>query len=205
LSSHLTWNSNNVINVDLNDFTFQVTSFGNIRGTLTKPVTHRREALLGTILPKTNWAGGFFLDVNSGGEFIITEDLTAGTNILVQAPGDISSFTGHPAVLTLTLDKKTGSFAGFNTMTFDFGETGTTTVTSSDIANFGTGDYNYSSYVSRSANIAELNIIGGTIRGHKVVIRMLLHYTDLPGQNGNFIATITAGGSGTATGTFTLP
>jgi hypothetical protein len=90
-------------------------------------------------------------------------------------------------------------------MTFDFGQTGTTTVTSTDIPNFGTANYNYSSYVSTSANIAELNIIGGTINGHTVVIRMLLHYTDHAGQVGNFIATITAGGSGTATGTFTLP
>jgi hypothetical protein len=205
LVSHLTWNSNNLINVDFNDFTFQVTSFGNIKGSLSVPVSHRRDTLQGTILPKTNWAGGFFLDTNSSGFFTINEDLSAGTNILVQAPGDISSFTGHPAVLTLTLDKKTGFFANANTMTFDFGETGTTTVTSSDIANFGTANYNYSSYVSTSANIAELNIIGGTLRGHQVVIRMLLHFTDSAGQNGDFIATITAGGSGTATGTFTLP
>lgn len=205
ISSSLTWNSNNVISVALNDFTFQVTSFGKIRGTLTVPGSHRRDLLQGVILPKTNWAGGFFLDTNASGFFSINEDLTAGTNTLVQAPGDISSFDGHPAVLTLSLDKKSGFLSGFNTMTFDIGQTGTTTVTSSDVADFGTANYNYSSYVSTSANIAELNIVGGTVRGHTVVIRMLLHYTDAAGQQGDFIATITAGGSGTATGTFTLP
>ena len=205
LMSHLTWNSNNVINVDLNDFTFQVMPFGNIRGTLVRPVSHRKEMMQGTILPKTNWAGGFFLDVSSSGYFLINEDLSGGTNILVQAPGDISSFSGHPAVLTMTLDKKSGFFSRSDTMTFDFGDTGTTTVTSSDIADFGTANYNFSSYVSRSANIAELNIVGGAIHGHTVVIRMLLHFTDLAGQQGDFIATITAGGGGTATGTFTLP
>jgi hypothetical protein len=207
VSSHLTWSSNNVVNVDLNDFTFQVGPFGTIRGTLTHPVSHVHEALQGVILPKTNWAGGFFLDVNSSGFFYIGEDLTAGTNILVQAPGDISSFTGHPAVLTLTPTphKKTGLFAKLNSLTFDFGATGTTTVTSSDIPNFGTAEYNYSSYVSTSANIAELNITGATLGGHTVVIRMLLHFTDNPGQNGDFVATITAGGSGTVSGTFTLP
>ncbi|MDB6056408.1 MAG: hypothetical protein JWO95_252 [Verrucomicrobiales bacterium] len=200
LSSHLTWRSNNTINVDLNDFTFQVTSFGNIRGTLTRPVNHRVTTLQGTILPKTNWAGGFFLDTSSSGYFFIGEDLTAGTNGLVQAPGDIGN-----GVLTLNVDKKTGTFAGLNTMTFNFGPSGTTTVTSSDIANFGNANFNYSSYVSTSANVAELNILGGTVKGKTVVIRLLLHFTGLTGQQGDFIATITAGGTGTATGTFTLP
>jgi hypothetical protein len=199
LTSHLTWNSNNLINVDLSDFTFQVMPFGNIKGTLTVPVTHNRQTLLGTILPKTNWAAGFFLNGDSGGYFTITQDLSVGTG-LVQAPGDIGN-----GVLTMTLDKKTGSFAKLNTMTFDFAPSGNFTVTSSDLDNFGTANYNFSSYVSTSANIAELNIIGGTIHGHTVVIRMLLQFTGVAGQQGNFIATITAGGSGTATGTFTLP
>jgi len=200
VSSHLTWSANNAINVDLTDFTFRVGPFGTIRGTLTRPASHRINALQGVILPKTNWAGGFFLDTNSSGFFTITEDLSAGTNTLVQAPGDIGN-----GVLTMTLNKKTGFFTTLGTMTFDFGPSGTSTVTSSDIANFGDANYNFSSYVSTAANIAELNIIGGTVRGHKVVIRMLLHFTGLAGQNGDFIATITAGGSGTATGTFTLP
>lgn len=197
-TSSLTWNSNNVINVALNDFTFQVTPFGNIKGNLSRPVTHRRELLLGTILPKTNWAGGFFLDTNSSGFFTITEDLSGAS--LVQAPGDIGT-----GVLTLTLDKRTGAFAKLNTMTFDFASSGTFTVTSSDLADFGTADYNFSSYVSTAANVAELNIVGGQLHGHTVVIRMLLHFTGLAGQQGDFIATITAGGTGTATGTFTLP
>jgi hypothetical protein len=200
VSSHLTWSSNNVINVDLNDFTFQVSSFGTIRGTLTRPVTHRRETIQGVILPKTNWAGGFFLDTNSSGFFFIGEDLTAGTNTLVQAPGDIGT-----GVLTMTLNKKNGAFTGLDTMTFNFGASGTTTVTSSDITDFGNANYNYSSYVSQSANVAELNIVDGSVKGHTVVIRVLLHFTDLAGQNGDFIATITAGGTGTASGTFTLP
>jgi hypothetical protein len=194
VSSHLTWSANNVINVDLNDFNFHVGPSGTLRGTLTRPVTHRPDMMQGVILQKTNWAGGFFLDSGSSGVFYIGQDLTDGTNQIVNAPGDINT-----GVLTLSLDKKTGAFTGLGTVTINIGATTVTT----DIADFGTANYNYSSYSSFSANIAEMNLIGGTLRSHTVIWRMFLHFTD--NQNGTFIATITAGGSGTASGTFTLP
>jgi hypothetical protein len=194
VSSHLTWNSNNVITVDLSDFTFAVGPFGTVRGTLIRPVTHNKDMLQGVVLVKTNWAGGFFLDAGTSGFFDIVQDLTGGTNVLVDAPGDIST-----GVLTLFLNTKTGFFTGLNTITVNIG---TTTVTT-DIPDFGTANYNYSSYSSFSANIAEMNISGGSIRNHVVVWRMFLHFVD--NQSGTFIAQITAGGSGIATGTFTLP
>jgi len=194
ISSHLTWNSNNVINVDLSDFTFAVGPFGTLRGRLMRPVLHHLDILQGVILSKTNWAGGFFLDSGSSGSFQINEDLSGGTNLIVNAPGDIAT-----GVLTLSLDRHTGLFNNLGTITINIGATTVTT----DIQDFGTANYNYSSYSSLSANIAELNLVGGTLRNRPTVIRMLLHFVD--NQNGTFIATVTAGGSGTATGTFTLP
>jgi uncharacterized repeat protein (TIGR02543 family) len=195
LTSHLTWSATNGVNVDLSDFTFTVGQFGGVRGTLLQPVTHHPDVMRGIILPKTNWAGGFFLDSNSSGFFMINQDLSAGTNATVDAPGDINT-----GVLTLTLDTATGFFTDLNTMTFNIGAT---TLTSSDVSGFGTAEYNYSSYSSTGANIAELNMIGGKLRQHTTVIRMLLHFVD--NGSGTFTATFGAGGSGVATGTFTLP
>ncbi len=194
VSSGLTWSSNNTINVDFNDFTFKVGSSGTLRGTLIRPVTHQQDTVQGVILQKTNWSGGFFLDSGVSGSFYMAEDLTAGTNLFVNAPGNINT-----GVLTLNLQKKSGVFANLGTITINIGNTTVTT----DINSFGIASYNYSSYSSFSANIAELNIIGGSLQNKTTVMRMLLHFTD--NQSGTFIATITAGGTGTASGTFTLP
>jgi uncharacterized repeat protein (TIGR02543 family) len=194
VSSGLTWSSNNTINVDFNDFTFHVGPSGTLRGTLTMPVTHRVDTVQGVILQKTNWAGGLFLDSGISGSFYMGEDLTAGTNVIVNAPGDINT-----GVLTLTLQKKSGVFTKLGAITINIGATTVTT----DINGFGTASYNYSSYSSFSANIAELNIIGGSLQNKTTIIRMFLHFID--NQSGTFLATVTAGGTGTATGTFTLP
>ncbi|MGZ5507355.1 MAG: hypothetical protein ACXWKH_13330, partial [Limisphaerales bacterium] len=194
VSSGLTWSTNNTINVDFNDFTFHVGSSGMLRGTLTTPVEHIQDTVQGVILQKTNWAGGFFLDSGISGSFYMAEDLTAGTNVIVNAPGNINT-----GVLTLNLQKKSGVFTSFGAITINIGDTIVTT----DINGFGIARYNYSSYSSFSANIAELNIIRGSLQNKATVIRMLLHFID--NQSGTFIATVTAGGTGTASGTFTLP
>jgi hypothetical protein len=50
--------------------------------------------------------------------------------------------------------------------------------------------------------MAELNLIGGKLAVQPTVIRLLLNFTS--NTSGDFLAEITAGGSGRASGTFTL-
>jgi len=195
ITNLVSFNPSNTITVNfqLAGLKLKVDAQGKLTGSFIDPTTQKTKAIEGVVLPKTNWAGGFFPGTNQVGFIFLGEDLSAGTNVFVQPPSFLNGLT-----LTLNTTRKTGLFNNFNGSTFAFGETNVT----SDATNFGTGTYNFSSNGSAAANVAELNLLGGTIRGHKVVVRMLLNFTS--DSAGNFLAGITAGGEGIAAGTFSL-
>ena len=195
ITNLVTFNSNNTItlNFQLVGLKLKINSQGKLAGSFVDPTTQKTKPLEGVVLPKTNWAGGFFLGTNQSGFIFLGEDLSAGTNALISPPSFLNGLT-----LTIAATKKTGTFNSFNGTGFTFTDTNFTT----DDPDFGTGTYNFSSAGSTAANVAELNLLGGTIHGHKVVVRVLLNFTS--GTAGNFLAEITAGGSGIASGSFTL-
>jgi len=195
ITNLVTFNSNNTITVNfqLASLHLTVNPLGILHGSFVHPMSQITESLWGAVLPKTNWAGGFFLDAPQSGFIFLGQDLSAGTNALIEPPGSLSGLT-----LNVSPATRTGSFHSFPVSSFTFTD-GTFTT---DVASFGTGTFNFSSYSTTAADVAELNLLGGTIHNRQAVIRVLLNFTS--NSAGTFLAEITAGGEGVASGTFSI-
>lgn len=193
-TNDVTFQSNNTItiNMQFNGLKLTVDRSGLLHGSFEHPISQRVDAIQGALLPKTNWGGGFFVETNSSGFLFLGQDLSGGTNVLITPPATLEGST-----LSLNVTNRSGVFQSFRPSSFTF----TSTDFTSDVSTFA-GTFNFSSAPASSVNVTELNLIGGTPGKNAKVLRMLLNFTD--DTSGSFLEAVTAGGSGTASGTFTV-
>jgi hypothetical protein len=166
-----------------------VNVLGSITGSFTQP-GQRPTTLSGVVLPRNNSGAGYFAGTPQNGSFSLQENPDLSTNTAV-GPASLNGNT-----MALTFAKGGAAFKRIASTPLSFGDS-----TVSADPQFGTADYNYSAS-SGGGKMAELNIIGGKLAAQPTVIRLLLNYTS--NTSGDFLAEITAGGAGKASGTFTL-
>lgn len=185
------YTSKNLITNTEGDITVRasVNASGSITGQFT-PQGQRPTTLSGVILPRNGSGAGSFTGTPQNGSFLLQENVALSTNNATPP----SSLNGN--TMALTFAKGGAAFRRMSSTTLSFGDS-----TVSADPQFGTADYNYSAS-SGGAKMAELNIIGGKLAAQPTVIRVLLNFTS--NTSGDFLAEITAGGGGKASGTFTL-
>lgn len=170
-----------------------VNSSGSITGQFTQP-GQKPTTLSGVVLPKNNSGAGFFPGTVQNGSFSLQENIGASTN----TASPPTSLNGNTIALTFTTGG--AAFRRIASTPLNFSDS---TVSVDTQPQFGTAEYNYSaSSGGGGAQTAELNLIGGKLATQPTVIRLLLNFTS--NTSGDFLAEITAGGGGKASGTFTL-
>ena len=192
---NLNMTGNSVISVTGNNGSlvrFAVSPAGNLTGSFRHPINSRNTLVRGGTFQRQNALGGFFLGIDSSG-FAFLDD---ADNTVVNVPESLSGRT-----LTITSASGTGSFSLFSANNLAFTDSGY-----SGGSNFGPGTYNYAANDGVEAgeertDVAEINMVG-SIRGRPAVIRTLLFFTSSTG--GYFLSQVTAGGSGTSSGQFSL-
>lgn len=185
---------NNLITNTAGDVALRATvnSSGLITGQFTQP-GQKPTTWSGVVLPRNNSGAGFFTGTVQNGSVLVQEDISASTN--TAAPP--SSLSGN--VIALTFTTGGAAFRRIASTPLTFGDA---TVSADAQPDFGTAEYNYSASSGDGAKVAELNIVGGKLATQPTVIRLLLNFTS--NTSGDFLAEITAGGGGKASGTFTL-
>jgi hypothetical protein len=186
------YTSKNLITNSDGDVTLRATvnASGFITGQFTQQ-GQRPTTLSGVVLPRNNAGAGFFPGTVQNGSFSLQENIALSTNNATPP----TSLNGNSMALTFT--KGGAPFRRISSTPLTFSDS-----TVSADPQFGTAEYNYSGSSGGGAKMAELNLIGGQLAVQPTVIRLLLNFTS--NTSGDFLAEITAGGSGKASGTFTL-
>lgn len=168
-----------------------VNPLGMITGQFTQP-GQRPTTLSGVVLPRNNSGAGYFPGTVQNGSFSLQENTDLSTNNATPP----TSLNGNTIALTFT--KGGAPFRRVSSTPLSFSDS-----TVSADPQFGTAEYNYSAPGGGGGvKTAELNVIGGKLAVQPTVIRLLLNFTS--DTSGDFLAEITAGGSGRASGTFAL-